>query len=58
MAMAYEALGDREKAFAWLYAAHEEHASEMAFLKVDPRLDGLRPDARFNDLLGKVHLLG
>jgi len=57
MAMAYEAIGDRENAFAWLYAAHKERASEMAFLKVDPRLDGLRSDIRFNGLLKKVNLL-
>ena len=58
MAMACEALGDREKAFAWLSAAYQERASEMAFLKVDPRLDGLRSDGRFTDLLKKVNLLG
>jgi tetratricopeptide (TPR) repeat protein len=58
IAMAYEATGDREKAFAWLDAAHQERASELTFLKVDPRLDGLRSDTRFNVLLKDVNLIG
>ena len=56
MAMAYEALGDREKAFHWLFAAYEDRACQLTFLKVDPRLDGLRADRRFADLLRKVRL--
>jgi eukaryotic-like serine/threonine-protein kinase len=56
MAMAYEALQDREMAFKWLYEAYEDRVSQLVFLKVDPRLDGLRRDPQFQDLLRKIHL--
>jgi len=56
MAMAYEALQDREMAFKWLYEAYEDRVCQLVFLRIDPRLDGLREDPRFQDLLRKIHL--
>ncbi|MFL6337315.1 MAG: protein kinase domain-containing protein [Pyrinomonadaceae bacterium] len=53
-AVVYSLLGDGERALEWLGRAAEEHAVGLAFVRVDPRLDGLRADARFNELLRRV----
>jgi TolB-like protein/Tfp pilus assembly protein PilF len=49
-------LGDTNQAFAWLEKAFEQHAP-MEILKVDPRLDPLRDDPRFENLLRRMNLL-
>ena len=50
-ALIYTGLGERDKAFAWLNKAYQEHSFNVAFLKVEPRFDPLRSDPRFSDLL-------
>ena len=50
------ALGDREKAFAWLEAAYRERNPQLMFLKVDEWFSSLRSDVRFQDLLRRVRL--
>ena len=55
-ALMYIALGERDEAFAWLEKAYNDHYWMMAFLKVDPRLDPLRSNLRFQDLLRHVGL--
>jgi tetratricopeptide (TPR) repeat protein len=49
-------LGEKDRALEWLERAFQEHSSGMVKLKVDPRLDPLRQDARFKNLLGRVGL--
>ena len=49
-------LGEMDEAFTWLERAYEERSGFLAFLKVEPMLDGLRADARFADLLRRVGL--
>ena len=56
IARIYTALNDKESAYRWLAKAYDERSPQMAFLKVDPRLDPLRPDARFQDLLRLMKL--
>lgn len=56
VALIHQALGDADEAFEWLSRAREEGAAPIVFLKVDPWLDGLRPDPRFRDLLRSVGL--
>jgi TolB-like protein/DNA-binding winged helix-turn-helix (wHTH) protein/Tfp pilus assembly protein PilF len=56
IAVIYAGLGDKDKALEWLERAYEERASFLIFLKVDPRLDSLRPDPRFQDLLRRMGL--
>jgi serine/threonine protein kinase/tetratricopeptide (TPR) repeat protein len=51
IAVVYSLLGERDEAFAWLTLAADEHAVGLAFARVDPRLDNLRPDPRFDNLL-------
>jgi tetratricopeptide (TPR) repeat protein len=53
-AIIYVGLGEKEQAFAWLERAYQEHATRLAFLKVDPRLDPLRSDPRFRELLQRI----
>jgi tetratricopeptide (TPR) repeat protein len=50
----HAALDEKDKAFAELDKAYEKRESYLAMLKVDPRLDPLRDDPRFQDLLIKV----
>ncbi len=47
-------LGEKEKAFDELNKAYENREFYLVLLKVDPRLDPLRDDPRFQDLLKKV----
>ncbi|HEX8162267.1 MAG TPA: protein kinase [Pyrinomonadaceae bacterium] len=54
----YALLGDRDEAFTWLQRAAREHAIGVAFVKVDPQLDPLRDDPRFNELLRSAGLSG
>ncbi len=53
----YAGLGEKDQAFEWLRKAYEERSFSMLYLKVDPRLDSLRSDPRFTDLLRRVGLL-
>jgi serine/threonine-protein kinase len=48
-------LGDEDQALERLEVAYERHGSSMHDLKVDPRLDPLRDDPRFQDLLRRVN---
>ena len=49
-------LGWKDQALAFLHRAYEERSGWITYLKVDPRLDPLRSDARFVDLLRRVRL--
>jgi serine/threonine-protein kinase len=55
-AMVYAGLGEKDKAFEWLEKGFERRDEEMAFLKVHPKFDSLRADARFADLLRRLKL--
>jgi tetratricopeptide (TPR) repeat protein len=52
----YIGLGDKDRAFAWLEKAYQERSYSMAYLKVDPLVDPLRTDPRFDDLLRRIGL--
>lgn len=56
VALVYIAMGDKGQAFAWLEKAYAVRSEYMVWLKVDPRLNGLRSDPRFADLMGRVGL--
>jgi serine/threonine protein kinase/tetratricopeptide (TPR) repeat protein len=56
IATAYAALGDKDQAFAQLEQTYAQRSQFMDFLKVDPELDSLRSDPRFQDLLGRMNL--
>ncbi len=53
-ALVYMALGEKEKAIAWLERAYRDRAGqEIVGLRVDPMLDPLRGDPRFEALVVK-----
>jgi TolB-like protein/tetratricopeptide (TPR) repeat protein len=56
IALIHVGLGEGEMALRWLERAFEEKSEYLSLLKTDPRLDSLRPDARFTDLLRRVRL--
>ncbi|MDQ3710608.1 MAG: hypothetical protein M3388_00075 [Acidobacteriota bacterium] len=55
-AVVYVGLGDKEQAFAWLEKAYHERTFFLIWLKVEPRFDSLRDDARYKDLLRRIGL--
>jgi len=56
-AMVYCGLGEADQAFEWLEKARGERSFSMLLsLKAEPRLDPLRADFRFQDLLRQVGL--
>jgi len=55
-AMIYAGLGDFDKAFDLLEHACKERSGFLPFLKVEPVVDCLRGDSRFQDLLRRVNL--
>src|SRR5262249_39787765 len=56
VATVHAALGNKEQAFAWLEKNYAERSGYLVWLKTDPRMDSLRADPRFADLLRRVGL--
>lgn len=56
LAVLYAGLGENDQAFEWLEKAFAEHSGWMVYLGVEPRMDVLRNDPRFQDLLHRVGL--
>jgi TolB-like protein/Tfp pilus assembly protein PilF/class 3 adenylate cyclase len=54
IALIYAGLGEKDQAFQWLEKAYAERSDLLVYLKVEPRLDSLRSDARFEALVQKV----
>ena len=54
MATWYAKLGEKDKAFDELNKAYENREYYIVLLKVDPRFDELRSDARFSALLRRI----
>ena len=55
VALVYAGLGDKDRAFEWLGKAYKIRDKGMLFLKVDPPLDPLRSEPRFQDLLRRMN---
>ncbi len=56
IAVLHASLGDVEETYRWLETAVEEKASGLILLRVHPRLDPIRNDARYWPLVRKVGL--
>lgn len=52
----HAALGENDQAFEWFNKAFQARSEELLTLKVDPRVDGLKSDPRFKDLLRRMRL--
>lgn len=49
-------LGNEDRALAWLRRAARERSQYLVFLKVEPMLDPLRSDPRFQELLRQLQI--
>lgn len=54
LALIHAQLGERDKAFELLERANEERVFSMLLLRIDPRVDSLRNDPRFEALLPRL----
>ena len=54
-ALIHTALGEKSAALDWLEKAYEERNGWMVYLQVEPRLDTLRGEPRFQDLLARMN---
>ena len=57
VAQLYARLDEKDQAFAWLARACDERDEQIVMIKVEPKMDGLRSDPRFSDLLWSIGLL-
>lgn len=54
VAIVHVGLGDRDEALAWLDKAYAERSDYMVYLGLEPMLDSLRSDPRFDALVRRV----
>ena len=52
----YVTLGEADAAFEWLEKAYQERRGWLAYLNIEPLLDGLRSDTRFHRLVERMRL--
>jgi hypothetical protein len=58
VALVYLGLGDRDRALDWLEKACDNHSGWLTQMaKNDPRLDGLRFEPRFREILRRMGLV-
>jgi serine/threonine-protein kinase len=55
-ALIHAGLGETDQAFEALERAFEERAEFLVYLKVDPRMQGLSSDPRFNEMVSRIGL--
>jgi len=55
-AIVYAGLGDKEKALEWLEKAYQDRADLLTWVNVEPMMDGVRSDPRFQDLIRRIGL--
>ena len=51
----YVALADNDRAIEWLERGYREKSSWMRWIAIEPQLERLRPDSRFQDLVSRVN---
>jgi len=56
IAMIYSGLDEHDKAFVWLNRAFDERSNRLTGIKVEPTVDRLRGDPRFDNLLVRMNL--
>ena len=54
IAAGYAFLDEKDLAFQWLEKAYRKRSAGLISIKVDPRLDPLRSDPRFQDFLRRM----
>ena len=58
IALVYTALGDKKQALDWLDSAVVKRSGSVRYLVIEPRLDSLRSEPRFSELIRRVGLSG
>jgi tetratricopeptide (TPR) repeat protein len=53
----YAGLGDKDQALAWLEKAYQERADLLTWVNVEPMMDDVRSDPRFQDLIRRIGLI-
>jgi TolB-like protein len=56
MAIAYFALGDKDRGFEWLTKAFDQRSGFISMANVSPAFDGIRDDPRFKALVARLKL--
>jgi len=56
IALVYAGLNDKDKALEWLQKAYEEKSGSVRYLKMEPRLQNLRNEPRYIELMKKIGL--
>jgi TolB-like protein/Flp pilus assembly protein TadD len=54
VATVYVLLGQKDRAFEWFQKAYDARSDCMVLLKMDPRLDSIRSDPRYQELVRRV----
>jgi len=54
IAVIYVGLNEKDEAFASLEKAYQEHSWWLVWIKMEPKMDGLRSDPRFTDLMRRI----
>ncbi len=54
VALLYTQMGDKNQALTWLEKSYAERNYRLLFIKIDARLDSLRSEPRFIDLMKRV----
>jgi serine/threonine protein kinase/tetratricopeptide (TPR) repeat protein len=55
ISLGYMGLGEKEEALRWMEKAYEERSAWMLFIKMDPSLDPLRSEPRFQTMLRNMN---
>jgi TolB-like protein/DNA-binding winged helix-turn-helix (wHTH) protein/Tfp pilus assembly protein PilF len=56
IALIHVGMGQKDQALAWLERAHRERARALGFANVEPRLDAVRGNRRFQELVRRLGL--
>jgi tetratricopeptide (TPR) repeat protein len=56
-AIVYAGLGEKEKALEWLEKAYQDRADLLTWVNVEPMMDDVRSDPRFQDLIRRIGLM-
>lgn len=56
LAIVYAGLSEKDKVFEWLDVSYRNQGHYLAFLRLEPSLEPLRNDSRWNELLRRVGL--
>jgi serine/threonine protein kinase len=57
IALIYAGLEEKDQAFAWLERAYVDRSDLLVYLEMEPKLDSLRSERKFADLVSRVGLV-